>query len=183
MFAAALLCVSWPAAEWAEERRPLSNAAFDARLAAFLDLCDPPAGAADPAATVPGGCRLFRAAAALPGRSDAEKVRLRRRIGAELVAARDALLRRGMNWDKNRDRVARGGRPRPLPRHRTFAGPREQAEARKLIALIQATIAPETWEPNGGTGTIRYFDLYQVLVVRAPQRVHGEVGDLLGNLR
>ena len=59
----------------------------------------------------------------------------------------------------------------------------EQRNARRLIDLIQSVVAPDSWEPNGGPGTIRYFDLYQALVVRAPQSVHDELGGALRGLR
>lgn len=60
---------------------------------------------------------------------------------------------------------------------------REAGNADALIELIQATIAPQQWDVNGGESTIRYFAPKQVLVIRAPSRVHSSVGNVLGNLR
>ena len=57
------------------------------------------------------------------------------------------------------------------------------ADPRQLVDLIQATVRPESWEANGGTGTIRYFDNGHGLVVSAPEDVHEELDNLLRQLR
>ena len=36
---------------------------------------------------------------------------------------------------------------------------------------------------NGGPSNATYYELYQALVIKAPQSVHGEVGAALGGLR
>ena len=182
MFAAALVCVSLPAALAAEDARPLSAAEFEARLAGFVAHCRE-ARRPHPEAVVPGGVRLYRAVGGLRGTSHARRGRLRRAIAGKLLPVRDRLIRRGLRWEADRAALARGRRPRPVPPAATFAGPREQARARELIALVQSVIAPETWDVNGGFASVRYFDLYQALVVKAPQRVHGELGEALGGLR
>lgn len=53
----------------------------------------------------------------------------------------------------------------------------------ELVDLIQATISPSTWDINGGNGSIVYFAPLRVLVVSAPGEVHGDVADVLGQLR
>lgn len=58
-----------------------------------------------------------------------------------------------------------------------------RAEAAALIDLIQATVRPEAWDVNGGTGSIVYFANGHGLVVVAPDDVHDDVGDLLRQLR
>ncbi len=55
--------------------------------------------------------------------------------------------------------------------------------AQELIDLITSTIAPDTWDTNGGLGTIRYFSLGQLLVVRQTAEVHGQLADSIGQLR
>lgn len=57
------------------------------------------------------------------------------------------------------------------------------AEARSLIDLIQATVSPETWDVNGGRGSIVYFANGHALVVLAPADVHDDLGGLLRQLR
>lgn len=52
-----------------------------------------------------------------------------------------------------------------------------------LIDLIERTIAPDTWDTNGGPGSIVYYPGLMALVVRATSEVHGEVNDVLENLR
>lgn len=52
-----------------------------------------------------------------------------------------------------------------------------------LIELIEATIAPTSWETNGGNGVIRYYPGLMALVVSATSEVHNDVGVVLENLR
>lgn len=53
----------------------------------------------------------------------------------------------------------------------------------ELIELIQRVVAPDFWDSQGGPGTIRYFALRRVLVVRATTDVHEQIRDLLMALR
>lgn len=46
------------------------------------------------------------------------------------------------------------------------AGGQERANAQDLIDLITSTIAPDSWDINGGLGSIRYWSLTPALVVR-----------------
>ncbi len=57
------------------------------------------------------------------------------------------------------------------------------ADFTQLIELIQSTIDPDSWEENGGTGTITEFRNTNSLVIRAPQDVHDQIQDLLTRLR
>jgi hypothetical protein len=52
-----------------------------------------------------------------------------------------------------------------------------------LVNLIERTIAPDTWENNGGNGSIVYYPGLMALVVRATSEVHNDTGALLDNLR
>lgn len=52
-----------------------------------------------------------------------------------------------------------------------------------LVALIQRTISPSSWDVNGGVSTVRYWRPGMALVVRAPQDLHAQVQPLLGQLR
>jgi hypothetical protein len=52
-----------------------------------------------------------------------------------------------------------------------------------LVELIRATIAPETWDVNGGRGSMYYYRPQQLLVVRQTGEVHHQLGGVLGQLR
>jgi hypothetical protein len=55
--------------------------------------------------------------------------------------------------------------------------------AGELIALIQDTIAPESWDVRGGRGTIRYYPNFHILVVRNTAEVHRQIGGTLKKLK
>lgn len=52
-----------------------------------------------------------------------------------------------------------------------------------LVALIERTIAPDSWDVNGGPGSIVYYAPLQVLVVRATSEVHQKIGGAVGGIR
>lgn len=52
-----------------------------------------------------------------------------------------------------------------------------------LVELIQATISPATWNINGGNGSIVYYAPLHVLVVSAPDEVHGQIGGVLRQMQ
>ena len=58
-----------------------------------------------------------------------------------------------------------------------------RADFDDLINLIQETIAPDTWEQNGGTGRMAPFPSNLSLVVTQTQQVHDQIQDLLERLR
>lgn len=88
----------------------------------------------------------------------------------------------------------RGGRGAP-PRAGRMAAPRIPNPAagrgrvpnddygQHLVDLIQKTIAPSTWDVNGGLGTIYYWRPGRALVVRQTGEVHHQMGGLLQQLR
>jgi len=53
----------------------------------------------------------------------------------------------------------------------------------RLVDLIQTVIRPETWDVNGGPGSIYYWYPGRALVIRQMDEVHEEIGDVLGQLR
>jgi len=59
--------------------------------------------------------------------------------------------------------------------------PRDNGQ--ELVDLIQRTIAPDTWDVNGGPGTIVFWPNFQALIVSAPSEVHGQLGDIIQGLR
>jgi hypothetical protein len=52
----------------------------------------------------------------------------------------------------------------------------------QLVDLIRRTIAPSTWDVNGGPGTIYYWRPGRALVIRQTSEVHEDVADLLQQL-
>ena len=53
----------------------------------------------------------------------------------------------------------------------------------ELADLIQTVIAPTTWERNGGPGSIYYYRPLRVLVIRQTGEAHGQIGDVIEDLR
>jgi hypothetical protein len=52
----------------------------------------------------------------------------------------------------------------------------------ELVELIEAVVSPATWKINGGNGAIVYYSPLHVLVVSAPDDVHGQVAGALKQL-
>ena len=58
-----------------------------------------------------------------------------------------------------------------------------EADFDSLIELITSTIAPPSWDSNGGAGSIAPFDTNLTLVVSQTQEIHEQIADLLQQLR
>ncbi|MCA9262501.1 MAG: hypothetical protein KDA60_01585 [Planctomycetales bacterium] len=58
-----------------------------------------------------------------------------------------------------------------------------QADFTTLTDLIEATVEPDTWEAQGGTGSMEGFPTNLSLVVSQTQEVHEKIADLLDQLR
>ena len=81
-----------------------------------------------------------------------------------------------------------GGVAAPLQRPQVGAGPvrgrmPNDDYGQHLVDLIQKTIAPSTWDVNGGLGTIFYWRPGRALVVRQTGEVHDRMGNALDQLR
>lgn len=61
--------------------------------------------------------------------------------------------------------------------HGNFSPPGHHADA--LIRMIERTISPQSWQRQGGNSVIEYYGPAMVLVIRADQRTHDDVHDLL----
>lgn len=132
---------------------------------------------------------LYRQTAESP-LTASERGRWRARLRSRLAGLSKAIARNETKADRAvRGPVARGSNAsskyaesRSLPRG--AAGGASQSNAQELIELIQTTIAPPTWEVNGGRGTISYWEPGLALVVRQTDDVHDQIGGalrLLGN--
>ena len=51
-----------------------------------------------------------------------------------------------------------------------------------LVDLIQTVICPKSWDVNGGSGTIYYWQQQHAIIVHATDEVHGELSDTLEQL-
>jgi hypothetical protein len=61
-------------------------------------------------------------------------------------------------------------------------GNADDDNGQQLVDLIQSTISPQTWDVNGGPGSIYYWRPQRALVISAPGEVHDAVGDVLEQL-
>jgi len=78
-----------------------------------------------------------------------------------------------------------GGAGGPMMGGMGFGAPgqkRKDDYGEDLVELIQATIAPQTWDVNGGPGTIYYWRPGRSIVVRQMGEVHDNIGGLLEQL-
>jgi hypothetical protein len=63
-----------------------------------------------------------------------------------------------------------------------FGGAPRRDYGPDLVALIQRTISPKSWDVNGGAGTIYYYWPWYALVVRNTAEVHRQIGGLRNGL-
>lgn len=96
------------------------------------------AASRDPAETTPAVAAVYRQLGASKNLPVAERGRLQAQLRTRLSELESALRRREVRASASHS----GG---------------VAANAQDLIDLIQTTIAPDTWEINGGRGSIYYF--------------------------
>jgi hypothetical protein len=81
----------------------------------------------------------------------------------------------------------RGGQVRPAGGIRGAPalgfGPQPPDNGQALVDLIQRTIAPASWDVNGGPGAIVYFRPSRALVVRQRSEVHEQLQGVVRALR
>lgn len=144
-----------------------------------------------PSEVVPVLAEVYVQLKDVPGLSHAERSRMRGVVEARLEELRDQLIRELLREKKLADRKRRSqdrrGIRKPLDENdekaALLAGGGANAQAVQLIDLIQNTIEPESWQRAGGKGTISYFDLLKVLVIRQTGEVHHQLGGTLEQLR
>ncbi len=137
---------------------------------------------------VPDLVAVYGALKDVEGISHKERSRMRGVVKARLEEFRGKLIRELLRNKKLADRQKRRQTPRsnsqPVDeKAEMLAGGGANAQAIQLIDLIQNTIEPESWQAVGGKGSIYYFDLLKVLVVRQTGEVHHQLGGLLPKLR
>jgi hypothetical protein len=138
----------------------------------------------DPFTVVPVVIEVFEQLKTDKSLSHAERSRLRRGLKSRLESLRDRVLRAAIVQKRQLRRIALRAEqsPRQSPRE-NLSGGGEIARAAELIELIQNTIAPDSWDINGGNGSIRYFSLLRVLVVRQTGEVHHQIRSGLSQLK
>jgi hypothetical protein len=63
-----------------------------------------------------------------------------------------------------------------------FGGAARDDYGEDLVELIQRTVAPTTWDVNGGPGSIYYWRNQRALIIRQMGEVHDEIGGVLEQL-
>jgi hypothetical protein len=117
--------------------------------------------------------RVARQSGSATGRASSE---------AESLTRRDVAA--GLTADLSYSQHTLGG-PGDVLEHNggAYGGGAVNDHAQELIDLIQRTISPNSWDVNGGLGSMFYYRRLMALVVRATSEAHGDVGGLLEALR
>ncbi len=141
-----------------------------------------------PPKVVPALAEVYRDLEKVDGISHAERSRRRGVVKARLEELRDKLIRELLRNKKLADRRKRRRQREPSKKPvdekaAMLAGGGAGAQAIQLIDLIQNTIEPDSWQVNGGKGSIYYFDQLKVLVIRQTGEVHHQIGGVLEQLR
>lgn len=63
------------------------------------------------------------------------------------------------------------------------AGGGVQSNGQDLVELIQTVVRPESWDVNGGEGSIFFYSPLKDLVIRQTGEVHGEISETVEALR
>jgi hypothetical protein len=151
----------------------------------------------DPHAVIPPLLGLYRQIPLISGLSKTELRRMRETTAQRLIAMHGVLSRResarkrhAQKSDKSTERLSRSSErvPRRDTQSTTPApealGGTEAENAQALIALIENTVDPDSWESRGGNGTAIYFGgRIKALVIRQTGEVHRQIGGTLGAVR
>lgn len=57
------------------------------------------------------------------------------------------------------------------------------ANGASLVSLIQKTVAPNSWDVNGGAGSVTFYNNLRALVVRQTEETHSDLDAVLNGLR
>jgi hypothetical protein len=129
---------------------------------------------------------LYRQTSAAKDISAAERARLQARLKSRLTRLAEAIsrdvsqARTASQATKAVESTAGSTAPPVSPR---AAGGAPQDDGQALVELIQTTIAPSSWDVNGGRGTIYYWPAWHVLVVRQTDDVHEQIGGVMHAMR
>ena len=128
--------------------------------------------------------KLYAAADKL---APADRARFQVRLRSRLSRLADAIRRAGQQarsssgGTASTTNTASSSDQQREPAGLPGGGPQDNGQ--DLVDLIEATIAPQSWDVNGGPGTIRYWPAWHVLVVRQTEEVHEQIGGVVHGLR
>ena len=113
------------------------------------------------------------------------KSSLRRRLVriSKMIARNEAKQKDADARIASTERAADGATPSGSLADGQAGGGAIADNGQSLVELIQETIAPDTWEVNGGLGSIMYYSPLKVLVIRQTGTVHDGVDSAMGALR
>lgn len=117
---------------------------------------------------VEGAAVLRRQIAAAQQAAKAQAVAVKGKQPATIVPPSSTTLAQIIQFGGGSGTPATGANPTPAAQ-----------EAEKLIDLIQEAVRPETWDVNGGQGTIRYWSLGHALIIQNTAEVHERIGGSL----
>lgn len=126
-----------------------------------------------------------------------QKVRIRLLELSDQIALRIARQKRQADAEQAASVALPADKAQPLAQQMGMAplGPQARAgmpfanamqpedAGQALIDLIQKTIRPQSWDVNGGPGSIYYWYPGRALVIRQTDEVHQEIGGLLDQLQ
>jgi len=133
---------------------------------------------------------LYTQVAGAKAISASERGRLQARLKGRLSRLAE-LIRRDVTAQREVDRLQAevgsqaetAGEVRLSTKSAQSRGGAPQDDGQALVELIQATIAPQSWDVNGGQGTVKYWPAWHVLVVRQTDDVHEQIGGAIHGLR
>jgi hypothetical protein len=109
------------------------------------------------------------------GLARSTREQLRSKVRSRLLRLADQIARRANREERQAARA---------PTAVTVKTPADkQSTLAQLVDLIQRTVAPSSWDVNGGPGTIYYFRPSRALVVRQTDEVHGQLSDALQQIQ
>lgn len=152
----------------------------------------------DPFEVVPPLLGLYRQIPLISGLQKTELRRLREAAAQRLIAMHGVLSRResarkrhaqeaGSRASNERISPLQALAPANATTPETTAAALNGTEAQNsqaLIALIENTVEPDSWEARGGNGSVMYIGgRIKALVIRQTDEVHRQIGGTLGGVR
>lgn len=177
----------------APDPRPSAAVHGDLREATYAALRASRARGAEPRQFVPQLAAVYEQLRADEELRAAERAQLRRMVAKRLAEVGLDLLRDLKKAEADAATSSRAAARSSAPstyritdealQAGSAGGGPDIAGARELVELIRTTIAPETWDVNGGRGTIVYYSPLKVLVIRQTSEVHELINALQNQLR